>query len=112
MKEPAKTDTPWEADLHRTPDSLAQVLAPAVPGVSGQRIIATCQGHGSHERARLIAAAPELADALQGLRAIARMYHKGEHSGHADACEAPDNCGHCLAMRKVDAALKKAGRSS
>lgn len=46
-----------------------------------------------------------LANALRSLAHIASYYHKGEAPGHLDACENPDNCGHCLAMRKVNAAL-------
>jgi hypothetical protein len=54
------------------------------------------------------AAAPDMLEALKGLRTIAKMYHKGEAPGHLDTCECPDCCGHCLAMRKVDAAIAKA----
>ncbi len=58
--------------------------------------------------ARLIAAAPDLLAALKALADIAAMYHKGEAPGHLDACECPDCCGHCLAMRGVNAAIAKA----
>ena len=58
--------------------------------------------------ASLIAAAPDLLAALEALKHIATYYHKGEAPGHEDACENPDCCGHCLAMRKVDAAIAKA----
>ena len=75
------------------------------PETDGDRI---ATAFGNEENARLIAAAPELLDALHSLRDIARYYHKGDAPGHLDACENPDNCGHCLAMRKVDAAIDKA----
>ena len=50
----------------------------------------------------------ELVAATKELLSIARMYHKGEAPGHEDACECPDNCGHCLAVRRVVAAIKTA----
>jgi hypothetical protein len=58
--------------------------------------------------ARLIAAAPEMLEALVELKNIASYYHKGEAPGHLDACANPDCCGHCQAMRLVNAAIAKA----
>lgn len=58
---------------------------------------------------QLMAAAPDLLDALRQLAHIASYYHKGEAPGDLDACENPDNCGHCLAMRATRAALAKVG---
>ena len=52
--------------------------------------------------------APTLREALVGLMTIAAMYHKGEAPGDLDACENPDNCGHCLAMRAARSAIEKA----
>ena len=66
----------------------------------------------SHQNARVIAAAPDLAEALAECLRIMGIYHKAgipENAGHADACEMPRNCGHCVAVVQARAALEKAG---
>ena len=97
------TPGPWMVTRDATPEYAYQ--STIFPETDGDRI---ATAFGNEENARLIAAAPELLDALHSLRDIARYYHKGDAPGHLDACENPDNCGHCLAMRKVDAAIDKA----
>jgi len=58
--------------------------------------------------AALIAAAPDLLAAARAMAEIMPYYHKGEAPGHLDACENPDCCGHCKAMRLYRAAIAKA----
>lgn len=40
-----------------------------------------------------------------GAPALLAYYHTGEAPGHEDACEAPEVCGHCLAVREARTAL-------
>ena len=88
-----------------------------IKGPNGEEVAALHSGAADGERqspgivalnAALIAAAPEMLEALRALAHIASYYHKGEAPGHLDACENPDNCGHCLAMRATNAAIAKA----
>jgi len=75
-----------------------------IDGPSGMPV-ATAEGAAN---AALIASAPALLAALEAVSEIMPWYHKGEAPGHMDACGNPDNCGHCLAMRKARAALAAA----
>jgi len=77
-------------------DAYGQVVARNMDEVRAHTVVTACNAHD------------ELVEALEGLVSIAEMYHKGEAEGHLDACENPDNCGHCLAMRKVESALARA----
>jgi len=44
-------------------------------------------------------------DALRACLMVMAYYHKGEAPGDEDACEAPDQCMHCLVTRQARAVL-------
>ena len=83
------------------------------PEVIGGDETIICEPMGLNEtewvaNARLIAAAPDLLEACEQMAEIMTYYHTGEAQGHEDACENPDCCGHCKAMRLYRAAIAKA----
>lgn len=95
------------ANLRRRAEALRDEGA-KVMGVSTELVLRLTRGCLAMQRAENVKAANGYPDAIAALRAakeIMRYYHTGEDPGNLDECENPDNCGHCLAMRKINEVL-------